>query len=499
MLKKVILAVLILPLLPVAYFLATGAIGLSSISMILNTMNGNGIETPSEQTLQQRLQVPAGYSINLYAANLTGVRYLKSTSAGGMLATLPRKGEIVLLEHNAAESHKAGSQKVVLSGLTNPMTVDVFDGWLYVGESNAIGRIQFDETSGITSGEYQQIVTGLTDDGGHRYKIINIGPDKKLYLSQGSTCNVCVEEDSRRSTISRFELDGSNEQLIASGLRNTMGFDWAPWSGELYGTDNGRDLLGDDFPPCELNKIEVGGFYGWPYFNGDNQVDPDFSQAPAELQNPIAPVHHFKPHNAPLGMTFAHGTPLPGFEKSAFAALHGSWNRSTPDGYKVVALSWGENGITSSDFLSGFLVDGDVIGRPVDVEQGTDGALYISDDYAGAIYRVSYGETTYVDTKPTEQAQESAGRDSIVQPDWLNDEQAVSRAQQGETLFSSLGCAGCHTGSSTGKSQLNNISDRLSATDIIAVLENPVPPMPKLPLSRDDKKALATYLSNNTH
>jgi glucose/arabinose dehydrogenase len=189
------------------------------------------------------------------------------------------------------------------------------------------------------------------------------------------------------------ELDGSNLQIHASGLRNSIDFDWAPWSGDLYATDNGRDMLGDDFPPDELNLIEKDGFYGWPYYHGDNVPDPEFGHIRPDLaETAIKPLYKLRAHNAPLGIHFVEASDLPqGFQKTALVALHGSWNRSSLDGYKVLALHWDNQGnIQSSDFLTGFLTRDGIIGRPVDINQDKLGRIYISDDLAGRIYRVSY-------------------------------------------------------------------------------------------------------------
>ena len=147
--------------------------------------------------------------------------------------------------------------------------------------------------------------------------------------------------------------------------------------------------MGDNFPPCELNKLERGGFYGWPFYNGDNISDPDFGEFGSKIENtPIMPAHKFKAHNAPLGLTFLRNQSN-AYQDSALVALHGSWNKSERDGYKVVSLSWRNGEITENDFVSGFLSEGNVIGRPVDVLESKDGSIYISDDYADAIYRVS--------------------------------------------------------------------------------------------------------------
>ena len=231
-------------------------------------------------------------------------------------------------------------------------------------------------------------------EGGHWTRSLRFGPDGWMYLSVGSSCNVCEEKDPRRAAILRYRPDGTGEEIYASGLRNAVGFDWRPGSGELYATDNGRDLLGDDFPPCELNRIVKGGFYGWPYTNGDRVKDPDYGDGHGDrIRASIPPVHGFRAHNAPLDIAFVRGRDVPpAYRHAALVALHGSWNRTRKDGYKVVSLHWQENGgIEERDFAVGFEVDGNVIGRPVDVAEGPDGAFYISDDYASAVYRVASG------------------------------------------------------------------------------------------------------------
>lgn len=191
----------------------------------------------------------------------------------------------------------------------------------------------------------------------------------------------------------RFRPDGSGEETFATGLRNSAGFDWHPESGALYATENGRDLLGDDFPPCELNKLVRGGFYGFPVANGNRRPDPDLGEGEGKrIEASIPPAHSFAAHNAPLGMTFVRGRGVPeSYRGAALVALHGSWNRTKKDGYKVVSLHWGSDGsIEERDFVTGWLVDDNVIGRPADVTEGPDGAFYIADDYAGVIWRVAH-------------------------------------------------------------------------------------------------------------
>ncbi|BFM15123.1 hypothetical protein R50073_13060 [Maricurvus nonylphenolicus] len=493
--KFILVCVLVIAAIP-AYLLLSGTISVTSFAMILNVMAGKGIETPSDEVIENRIQVADGFGLSLYASDLPNARFIAMTANRDLLVSRPHKGEVVMIRANRDDASVGGERVTLLEGLNKPSGIVVAEGWLFVGESDAIGRIVFDETTGTTSGSYERILEGLTGDGNHPYKQIKRGPDGKIYLSQGSTCNVCIEADSRRGTMGRFDLDGKNFEVIATGLRNTMGFDWTPWNGDLYGTDNGRDLLGDDYPPCELNLIQQGKFYGWPYFNGANEADPDFNpdSAPAELvANPVAPVHEFRAHNAPLGMTFidAEGWPED-FQQSALVALHGSWNRSIPDGYRVVSLHWNDGKIERRDFLAGFELDGDVIGRPVDITQGPDGAVYISDDYAGAIYRMAYGEEQKL--LGTAKAEEETPFE-LQQPTWLTADNTATYKAAGQQLYDKFHCQSCHNPAyARGNMNLTDANQRLQYADVIERLTKPRAPMPVFPLSEADKQALAVWL-----
>jgi glucose/arabinose dehydrogenase len=262
---------------------------------------------------------------------------------------------------------------------------------LYVAHLTGVARIRFDVASGTASGVLEDVASDFTGDGFHRTKTITFGPDGWLYVAQGSTCNACLEQDPRRAAILRMQPDGSRRELFATGLRNSVGLDWAPWDGALYATENGRDLLGDDLPPDELNRIEQGRFYGWPFVHGAGLPDPELAAGrEREIARATSPAHEFRAHNAPLGLQFLRGDSLPpGYARTALVALHGSWNRSRPDGYKVVALDFPADGqVVERDFLSGFLGPDGLIGRPAGITQGPAGEIYVTDDYAGVIYRI---------------------------------------------------------------------------------------------------------------
>jgi glucose/arabinose dehydrogenase len=352
-----------------------------------------GIAAPAASELGGRIRAADGFDIQLYADGLRNARFLRFTSAGDLLVSQPRENRIALLERDGDGDGRADGVHAVLEGLTSPHGLDLHEGWLYVAEADAIGRIRFDPEARATRGALERVVTSIPGGGRHWSRSVRIGPDGWMYVSVGSSCNVCQEVDPRRAALLRYRPDGSGEEIYATGLRNAVGFDWRPGTGELYATENGRDLLGDDFPPCELNLVERGGFYGWPYVNGDNVPDPDYGEVdPGRLADAIPPVHGFRAHNSPLGITFVRRGRVPlDYRSAALVALHGSWNRMEKDGYKVVSLHWRDDGsIEERDFVVGFELDEDVIGRPVDVAEGPDGAFYVSDDYAGAIYRVTY-------------------------------------------------------------------------------------------------------------
>lgn len=485
----ILLLVLSIPI----FLLASGTTDSSTLRVLLNSMAGVSGPEANTEIVRQQYKVPDGFTLELYEANLPRARFLLFTPSGDLLVSRPYSGDIVLLRRDKDGDGSPDARATLIDGLERPLGMDISGDWLYIAESNRVSRIRFDSGTGTVDGELQPIVEDLTDNGNHWSKTIRIGQDKKLYLAQGSTCNICEEEDPRRATLMRFELDGSQPEIIATGLRNSVGFDWAPWNGALYATENGRDLLGDDLPPCELNQIEKGHFYGWPYFYGDNIADPDMGDDPlANERDPTAPAHNFRAHNAPLGMTFLDGDTLPpAYQRTALAALHGSWNRSSPDGYKVVSLHWKGERIEERDFLTGFNHDGTISGRPVDVAQGPDGAIYVSDDYAGAIYRVRYGKadntigevinfptTRRLDTKP---------------PEWLDTSDMAAMASRGNKLYQQYQCQACHEEGENSK-RLEGLNERLGYEAVIDVLAAPPSPMPLFPLTISEQRELAVFL-----
>ena len=463
---------------------------------------GRGIDPPPTATLAQRLVAPPGFGVGRFAEGLPGARFLRFTEAGDLLVSLPREGRIVLLERDANGDGRADGARTLIDGLNRPHGIELHDGWLYVGETDAIGRVRFDAETRALTGTLERIVTGLPGGGNHWTRTVRIGPDGLLYVHVGSSCNACLEEDPRRATMLRFAADGSHPEVFATGLRNSVGFDWRPGTNDLYATDNGRDLLGDDYPPCELNLVVEGGFYGWPFANADGKPDPDHGAGhEAEIARTRPPVHLFRPHNAPLGITFVrHPSAPPELRGAALVALHGSWNRSQKDGYKVVSLRWPDDGaggpIVERDFLTGFERGGDVIGRPVDVAEGPDGAIYVSDDYAGSIYRVAFGETT---TEAAAGAPALPARAAGPSPlAALTPDEIAQGDARGRALFEQYACAGCHDPEHAERGvvakPLSGLASRYTLVSLGAFLATPTPPMPAFPLTDEDRRNLAIHL-----
>ena len=401
MIKKITVSFLPLVILSVGVVAVKSPGGVSGFWLMVTTITGlNQVETSSD-VAQSYLHLPEGFTAEIFADGLDVPRVIVVTQTDEIIVSLVDSGEVLLLR-DLNNDGQAESKTILLQGLANPQGL-AFDGdWLYVAERHRVIRIQYDHRNGVTLGEAETVIDDLPFGHPHRShnaKTIGISADRKLYITVGSPCNVCIPDDPRYSAILRAELNGSNVEIYARGLRNSVGFDWAPWSGELYATDNGRDMLGDDFPPDELNLIVKEGFYGWPYLHGDNVPDPEFGEPafldenPEILASARLPSFKFRAHNAPLGIHFIKSTDnLPkAYSKTALVALHGSWNRSELDGYKILSLHWNSDGsIESRDFMTGFLGDKGIVGRPVSIVENAAGQFYITDDLGGRIYRITY-------------------------------------------------------------------------------------------------------------
>lgn len=336
---------------------------------------------------ERKLSVPKGWSVSVFASGLPGASFFGISRPDGVLfLSLSKEGRVVALP-DRDRNGVADRVVTVLSGLDYPHGLAWNGEWLYVAETTRIMRYR-DLNKDYQPDLIQGVVTNLPAGGNHISRTIAFGPDDRLYVSVGSSCNVCVD-DGRRAAILRYTKDGEKEEIYASGLRNSVGLAFNPESGELYATDNGRDFLGDNEPPDEVNIIKEGGNYGWPACFGDKRPDLDLKPGEGYCNGTEAPYAKLQAHSAPLGLAFIGGSGIPSdYKGSLLVAMHGSWNRSVPTGYKIARVRKAPTGeLVTDDFASGWLQGSDAWGRPVDVIQDTDGAIYVSDDRAGAVYR----------------------------------------------------------------------------------------------------------------
>lgn len=339
-----------------------------------------------------KLRPASGYSVSIFAETLPRARFMVKTSKSDILVSQPSLGQITILFADKNDDGRPDGMATLIKDLRNPFGLQLDGPWLYVAEENRIVRFPFDEKRRKITGLAEVMVNNLPS-GGHSTRTIIKGPDGWFYVTIGSSCNVCIERHKWRASMIRFKPKADVE-IFATGLRNTVGYDWHPITKELFAVDNGRDWLGDDLPPGEVNKIVRNGFYGWPFFYGQSVKDDEFGgrYRVAKHGKPIDPVHEFVAHVAPLSLRFLRHSQLN--EKEAAAALvaqHGSWNRSELSGYRVVRLSWNKTGnIKQTVFLDGFLQAGKkVLGRPVDSLELKNGTVLISDDLNGVIWKVA--------------------------------------------------------------------------------------------------------------
>lgn len=343
----------------------------------------------------RKLYLPENFEINVYASGLNNPRFMVFDESDNLYVTDKNGGRILILKD--LDKNGIVEEVTTIGGsLNTPHGIDLYEGDLYIAEENQIVVYRDITPQGEFSNK-EILVNELPSGGGHSTRTVMIGPDEngdeKMYVSIGSSCNVCEEDDPRRASIMRYELDGSNEEIFAEGLRNTVGFDFAA-DGRLWGADHGRDRIGDDIPPEEVNIIEGGKHYGWPYCYGNQVANPEYPDRTDFCKNQTtAPAYEMQAHSAPLGFTFIpNDTNLPDeLDNNAFIGFHGSWNRTTPTGYKVVRINTEDIGSEPINFVTGWLgEDGQDWGRPVDVQFDSQGNIYISDDSAGVIYRVTY-------------------------------------------------------------------------------------------------------------
>lgn len=338
-----------------------------------------------------RIQLPAGFAIDVFSEEVPGARSLARSPKGIIYVGTRREGRVYALVDREGDG-RADQVFTVARGLTQPNGVAWRDGSLYVAEISRVLRFDGIDERLSDPPEPKVVTADYPRDGHHGWKFIRFGPDGWLYVPVGAPCNICESENPIYASITRIKPDGSGREIFARGIRNTVGFDWHPQSRELWFTDNGRDWMGDNRPPDELNRAPRAGLhFGYPYCHGRDIKDSEFGDKRA-CSEFVPPVQELGPHVAALGMRFYTGTMFPAeYRNQIFIAEHGSWNRSEPIGYRVMLVRLqGEKAVSYEPFAQGWLHNGRVWGRPVDVEVMPDGALLVSDDEAGAIYRITY-------------------------------------------------------------------------------------------------------------
>lgn len=342
-----------------------------------------------------KLKLKPGFSIEPYATNIVNARSMCFGSSDRHLFVGTRSEGSVYAMVDEDGDYKSDKTYTIYEGGNMPNGVAFRNGNLYIAEVNRVLVFEDIESNLNAPGEPKVLYDEYPDKSHHGWKYIAFGPDGWLYIPVGAPCNICESEDEIFNTITRLNVETLEREILHKGIRNTVGFDWNPLNDELWFTDNGRDMLGDNMPECELNHApQPNMHFGYPYCHQGDIADPKFGDK-RSCDEFTPPAAKLGPHTAPLGMEFYSKSSFPStYQNSIFVARHGSWNRSEKIGYDLVSVFLDENGKVSKTevFIEGWLSEDkkDVWGRPVDVEMCSDGSMLVSDDFADAIYRVSY-------------------------------------------------------------------------------------------------------------
>ncbi len=358
----------------------------SGLSLVLLLFGG----CSATQVRLETIELPPGFAIDIYADNVPGCRSLALSPQGTLFAGTRGEGRVYALRDNDGDQ-RAETVITLAEGLNLPNGVAFKDGALFVAEVSRVLKFPDIEKRLTDPGAPQVVNDSFPAERSHGWKFMRFGPDGLLYIPVGAPCNICNPGDPYASIL-RMGADGSGLTVFARGIRNTVGFDWPPLTRELWFTDNGRDLLGDDLPPDELNRAPAAGLhFGYPFRHGRDIVDPRYGRDIADTRV-VPPARELAPHAAALGMRFYTGRMFPEqYRNQIFIAEHGSWNRSTPIGYRITLVTLQGNIATDyTVFAQGWLQGAGAWGRPVDLLVMPDGSLLVSDDRAGVIYRIWY-------------------------------------------------------------------------------------------------------------
>ncbi len=339
------------------------------------------------------IKLPKGFKIELFVSEIENARSLAQGPEGIIFVGSRGEGNVYAVVDQDGD-WKADTTYVLASGLNMPNGVAYKNGDLYIAEVSRVSVMRNVCNDLARPPKMETIRDDFPTDKHHSWKYIAFGPDGKLYVPVGAPCNICLKEDERYASILRMNEDGSELEVYASGIRNSVGFDWHPTSKDLWFTDNGRDWLGDTKPNDELNHApEKGLHFGYPFCHAGEFLDPKFGDG-KNCTEYVSPAQQLGAHVASLGITFIEQNVLPAeYQRSIFIAEHGSWNKTIPDGYRITRVELdGDKAIKYEVFAEGWLSGAERLGRPVDILEMADGSLLVSDDHANCIYRISFSQ-----------------------------------------------------------------------------------------------------------